>query len=54
MSEKVEVSVMVEQRMLEDFDEEVEESMVHTSRASAVREAMGEWMTERYEERTDG
>lgn len=54
MSEKVEVSVMVSQRMVDDFDEEVEKSVVHESRAAAIREAMGEWMSERYDERTNG
>jgi metal-responsive CopG/Arc/MetJ family transcriptional regulator len=53
MSEQVEMSVMVDSDMLRDFDEEVEKSVLHTSRSSAVREAMGEWMVKRYEERTE-
>jgi Arc/MetJ-type ribon-helix-helix transcriptional regulator len=53
MPEMVEMSVMVDSRMLRDFDEEVEESVLHTNRASAVREAMGEWMTKRQNERTE-
>lgn len=45
------IKVQMDPNMIEELDEEVANHPIHTSRAAAIREAVGEWIVSQHEER---